>query len=34
MNPAGNSKLGRSKLRWEAATEMDLQYVSWEYGMD
>ena len=29
VKPAGKSKLGRSKRRWDAVTEMDLQDVRW-----
>jgi hypothetical protein len=34
VRPSGKSKLGSPKRRWEAATEMDLQYVRREYGVD
>jgi hypothetical protein len=33
VKPAGKSKLGRPKLRWEV-TEMDLQYVKCENVVD
>jgi len=31
---SGKSKLGRPKRRWEAATEIGLQYVRRECGVD
>jgi len=34
VRPSEKSKLGRPKRRLEAATEMDLQYVRREYGVD